>query len=58
MEIFFLLRRPLEFLVKIRPLMDGNDDKRLYIHAGLVKIRPLMDGNAPARRTMNEKEKR
>ena len=36
------------YLVKIRPLMDGNKFKRARIkfQKVVVKIRPLMDGNA------------
>ena len=36
----------IEWVVKIRPLMDGNDNKIFELpELKEVKIRPLMDGN-------------
>ena len=38
-------RIPQNKIVKIRPLMDGNQMEHLTYFVKIVKIRPLMDGN-------------
>ena len=42
----FTIFSKLSFFVKIRPLMDGNEEhNELCMAIKNVKIRPLMDGN-------------